>query len=269
MEAVELQKNLDINLQNKANKKKIDALIKISEYKYGLLDFLNFNDINNFKISFKENIQNENILRMTSIFKKIQIINFTEIKFNSYKKLCSSIQVPYIQTQPLISKKGLILHNGYGNSYINLSKYKDFNNSFFTKYKTNYPYFDLFHFSKLLDKKAINFGIENSKIIFKKKCSKDMVEALYISPLQNQNIKVILIKNNDGRPNIKVFDDNKKEIIINSFDDLANILYPNCLIKLIIKPRFNSFNSMFDSKYKIEFVCYAILIITETNLYEQ
>jgi hypothetical protein len=34
MEAVELQKNLDINLQNKANKKKIDALIKISEYKY-------------------------------------------------------------------------------------------------------------------------------------------------------------------------------------------------------------------------------------------
>lgn len=127
----------------------------------------------------------------------------------------------------------------------------------------------LYSYLRLLNKKAIEWGVENSISIFKKKLSQEVVEMKFSTGFKTnigkdgtvypEQIAIKLMKNNENfQPNVLIFKDSTQPMEINSWEELQSIIPANTIIQLIMQPQI-SFNST--GGYGINFKALQILIL--------
>ena len=123
----------------------------------------------------------------------------------------------------------------------------------------------LFNYLKALDEKAIDYGLEHSQTIFKKKYDESqrsiLVDLLYnrcVKPSVAQDgtvypdkITLKVMKNNEMLPDLFVYKDSNDPLQISSWDDLQNTIPKGSPIKCIIQPRLYFVNGKFGINFRV------------------
>lgn len=201
----------------------------------------------------------------------------TKPKLGKNKKLTAAILngktngALYLETPPLNTVFGL---DYFGSKDGKDIKDEDKQWSFLLKPSSNKDYAEIteksWEKSRLLFiEKPIDWGVENSVAIFKKKVSKETIAAKCTSQFKQniakdgtvypEQINVKIPRNMENfLPNVLVFKNSPEPIEITSWQELQNMLPPNTLVQLIIQPQI-SFNST--GGYGINFKALQILIL--------
>jgi hypothetical protein len=120
----------------------------------------------------------------------------------------------------------------------------------------------MFNFLKELDEKAIDYGVQNSLQIFKKKCSREIIQdALYnrcVKPsvgsdgtVYPDKITIKILKNNQSSlPNVLIFKDSSIPLEIDSWESLQNLIPKGVAIKAIIQPNIYFVNGKMGINFK-------------------
>jgi hypothetical protein len=123
----------------------------------------------------------------------------------------------------------------------------------------------LFNYLKELDEKAIDYGLEHSQQIFKKKYEESqrsiLVDLLYnrcVKPsvstdgtVYPDKITLKVMKNEQMKPDVLVFKDSPTPLEINSWDDLQNIVPKGTAIKAIMQPRLYFVNGKMGINFRV------------------
>lgn len=123
----------------------------------------------------------------------------------------------------------------------------------------------LFNYLKALDEKAIDYGLEHSQQIFKKKYEESqrsiLVDLLYnrcVKPsvstdgtVYPDKITLKVMKNEQMKPDVLVFKDSPTPLEINNWDDLQNIVPKGTAIKAIMQPRLYFVNGKMGINFRV------------------
>jgi hypothetical protein len=123
----------------------------------------------------------------------------------------------------------------------------------------------LFEFLKQLDEKTIDYGIEHSQTIFKKKYTQEqrniLVDLLYnrgVKPsvgsdgtVYPDRITLKVMKNDQKLPELMVFKDSEKPLNIDSWETLQGLISKGMPIKAIIQPKWYFVNGKMGINYRV------------------
>ena len=123
----------------------------------------------------------------------------------------------------------------------------------------------LFDFLKALDEKTIDYGIEHSQTIFKKKYSKEqrniLVDLLYnraVKPsvgsdgtIYPDRITLKVMKNDQKLPELMVFKDSEKPLNIDSWETLQGLICKGTPVKAIIQPKWYFVNGKMGINFRV------------------
>ena len=116
---------------------------------------------------------------------------------------------------------------------------------------------------KPLDEKMIQFAVDHSQELFKKKCSKEVVEMLYTRAVKPNvkddevypdRINVKLMKNDAGNgpdSSIKFFKTGAEEVVVDSWDALKELIPAKSQIRAILQPRVYFIAGKFGINFKM------------------